>query len=75
MIDFLIDVNQELIKKYENNSEKQQKQLIISSFLKEKNCFFKISINDAYNILKDLEISNYEETYLKLVDYGEYIKD
>ena len=75
MIEFLVNINQELIKKYEENPEKEQRQLIISNFLKQKNCFFKISIDDAFNILKDLEIANYEETYIKLIDYSEYIKD
>jgi len=75
MLDFLVNANKELIKKYENDFIKLQKQLIISNLLKQKNCFFKISIEDAYSILKDLEISNYEETYANIISYNEYLND
>ena len=72
MLDFLKKVNIELTKKYENNPEKLIKQLMIYNFLKYDDCFFKVTIEDAFSILKDLEISNYEETYINLVSYDKY---
>ena len=75
MIEFLIKVNNELINKYKDNPEALERQMIISGLLKQKNCFFKIPVDTAYNILRDLEITNYEETYLNIISYNEYIKD
>lgn len=69
----LIEKNKELLEKYNNNQTLKEKQLIIARFLKNKNCFFNIRIEEAYNILKDLEIENYEEVYLELISYNTYI--
>ena len=75
MIEFLININKELIKKYDGDPEKQERQLIISCILTQKNCIFKLTIEDAYNILKDLQISNYKDVYENLISYNEYLKD
>lgn len=72
MLEFLKSINTQLINKYQNNPRKLEKQLMISNFLKHEDCFFRISIEDAFRILKDLEISNYEETYINLVSYDKY---
>ena len=72
MINLLINKNNELLKKYQSG-EKREKQLIIAKFLKSKDCFFKVRIEEAYNILKDLEFDNYEEIYLNLISYDSYI--
>ena len=74
MIDVLRDINNKLLIKYENDFKKFEKQLMISNILRYDKCFFKLSIEDAFNILKDLEISNYKEVYLKLISYNEYIE-
>ncbi len=74
MIEELVKKNQELIKKYENNQRKLANQIMISKFLKHKRCFFDFSMEDSYNILKDLEVENIEETYIKLISYNNYIK-
>lgn len=72
MLEFLKGINVNLMNKYQNNPKKLERQLIISNFLKYDDCFFKISIEDAFKILKDLEISNYEETYINLVSFDKY---
>ncbi len=72
MLEFLKSINTQLINKYQNNPRKLEKQLMISNFLRHEDCFFRISIEDAFRILKDLEISNYEETYINLVSYDKY---
>ena len=48
------------------------KQLLISNILKNNECFLKLKIEDAYNILKDLEIKNYKECYKNLISYSKY---
>ncbi len=72
MIKELRDKNELFIVKYANNKRKLNKYLLIANILKEDQCFFKININDAFNILKDLEISNYEEYYISLINYNVY---
>ena len=72
MIESLRNLNKELIKSYENNPKKLERQLMISNFLKHDDCFFRISIEDAFKILKELGISNYEEAYIDLVSYDNY---
>ena len=72
MIESLRNLNKELIKSCENNPKKLERQLMISNFLKHDDCFFRISIEDAFKILKELGISNYEEAYIDLVSYDNY---
>ena len=72
MIETLRDINKDLINKYYNNSRKLEKQLMISNFLKHDDCFFRLTIEDAFKVLKDLEITNYEETYISLISYDKY---
>ena len=72
MLEFLKNINAKLINKYSENPQKLERQLIISNFLRYDDCFFKVSIEDAFNILKDLEIKDYEETYINLISYDKY---
>ncbi len=72
MIEPLREINQKLIIKYQNNKSKLDRQLLIFNLLKDNECFFKIKIEDAYNILKDLEIENYKECYKELISYAKY---
>ena len=74
MLDHLKSINNKLLVKYENNPQKFEIQLMISNFLKHNDCFFRISIEDAFNILKNLEIVNYKETYMNLISYDKYIE-
>ena len=74
MIEHLRSLNSQLINKYHSNPKKLERQLMISNFLNHKDCFFRINIEDAFKILKDLGISNYEETYINLISFDEYTK-
>ena len=60
---------QKLIKLNKNNDEELKKQLLIKKILEEKDCFLKISIEDAYSILRDLKISeeDLKKVYIELI--------
>ena len=72
MLKFLRDINIKLMNKYEDDPKKLERQLMISNFLRYDDCFFRISVEDAFKILKDLDIMNYEETYINLVSFNNY---
>lgn len=72
MLETLREQNSKLILKYQNNKRMLDKQLLISNILKNNECFLKLKIEDAYNILKDLEIKNYKECYKNLISYSKY---
>ena len=58
----------ETIWKFYNCSE-EEKQKIIMNILEDNNCFVKMNIEDAYSILRDLNIKEEEikETYISLM--------
>lgn len=72
MIKELRKINQKLIFKYQTDKNKLNRQLLIFNILKNEDCFFKLDIETAYNLLKDLEIENYKECYLEQVLYSKY---
>ena len=65
--------NIELIKKYESDAIKLNRQYLIANLLKKDDCFFELKVEDALNLIKDLEYSNVEEIYLKLISYDNYV--
>lgn len=69
MLDKLKEINNRLIKIYQNNSQKLEKQLIIQKILQEEDCFFKMDVELAYSILRDLQIPDEElkKIYLTLI--------
>ncbi len=69
MIEKLRDINEKLISLNKNNEKELKKQILIKKILKEKDCFLKMSIENAYSILRDLKISeeNLKKVYLELV--------
>lgn len=69
MIEKLKSINEKLIKLNKNNDEELKKQLLIKKILEEKDCFLKISIEDAYSILRDLKISeeDLKKIYMELI--------
>ena len=69
MIEKLKSINEKLIKLNKNNDEELKKQLLIKKILEEKDCFLKISIEDAYSILRDLKISeeDLKKVYIELI--------
>ncbi len=70
MIEKLQTINTKLLKLYENDKEKKEKQILIQKILQEPNCFLKMDIETAYAILKDLEIpqEKRKNIYLGLLD-------
>lgn len=69
MIDKLINLNEQLIKKSLDNPTELKKQLLIKKILNEKDAFTKMKVETVYNILKDLNVdeSDLKEYYLKLI--------
>ncbi len=69
MIEKLRDINEKLISLNKNNEKELKKQILIKKILKENDCFLKMSIENAYSILRDLKISeeNLKKVYLELV--------
>ena len=68
------DINNKLINYYENiHDEKSlKKHLIIRDILKNEDCFFKMSIDEAFSILKDLKIANVKQEYQQLISPSNY---
>ena len=58
----MIDLNK-------NNDKELKKQLLIKKILEEKDCFLKISIEDAYSTLRDLKIpeEDLKKIYMELI--------
>jgi predicted HTH domain antitoxin len=69
MIEKLRDINEKLISLNKNNEKELKKQILIKKILKENDCFLKMSIENAYSILRDLKISeeNLKKVYMELV--------
>ncbi|MBE7075038.1 MAG: hypothetical protein E7376_03575 [Clostridiales bacterium] len=70
MINTLRNKNKELIKKYEKEGDVKNtiSQKVIFNLLSHDDCFFKISLEQAYTILKELNVKPemYEQIYLQL---------
>lgn len=69
MIDKLIVINDKIISQT-LDEEKREKHLLIKKMLNDKQCFFKINIETAYALLRELEIpeNNLKSIYLELID-------
>ena len=65
----LIELNEEILKRNLHNKEEYQKHLLIKKLLEDKNCFHKITIEQAYAILRDLHIEeeNLKQIYMSLI--------
>lgn len=70
MIDKIRKLNQQLLQINVSNLKELNKQKLIEKILSEKNCFLKMSIEDAYSILRDLKIpeDQIEDIYSNLID-------
>lgn len=77
MIKKLRDLNSKLISYYNNDKVNLKRQLLIQKLLHDDKCFFKIKIETAYAILKDLNIPNndIEHVYLELIDIKNYSEE
>jgi len=70
MINKLKAMNETLISIYEEEPEKLRRQELIKTILNEPEAFLKMSIETAYKILEDLEISPLDipKVYSDLID-------
>ncbi len=70
MLNKLRKINDLLINKYrtEENFKKLSIQLNIKKLLTQNDCFFKMSIEQAFTVLRELDIKkeNFENIYLEL---------
>ena len=73
MLNELRALNETYIKKASNDDE-LKKQMLIKELLKNDRCFFKISIKDAYSILRDLRIKQdkLKNVYEKLIEESNF---
>ena len=73
MLNELTALNETYIKKASNDDE-LKKQMLIKELLKNDRCFFKISIKDAYSILRDLRIKQdkLKIVYEKLIEESNF---
>lgn len=73
-IKLLCDKKEQEIKENFDNSKDIEKIKLIREFLEVDNCFFKVSANEALNILLFLGIKkeNLRESYLKLISFDNY---
>lgn len=63
-------LNQQLLQINVSNPSELNKQKLIEKILSKKNCFLKMSIEDAYSILRDLKIpeDQIQDVYFNLID-------
>lgn len=74
MIKKLQTINNNLITQYNHNPQLLKKYQIIKQILDIPNCFLKMTVEQAYAILRDLQIpeTNLKETYLILINIENY---
>lgn len=74
MIKKLKALNKKLINYYKDDNANLRKQLLIQKLLEEPECFFKMKIETAYALLKDLNIveEDIKKIYLELIDIKNY---
>jgi|GEM_PF-910422 len=67
-------LNNALIKKHANSPELKARQLLIKKLLSDPQCFFKISIETAFALLKDLGIDEAERknVYSVLISHSNF---
>ena len=73
MLEKLRHINDKFLEIKTDNDELKKHQLI-RKILNDDKCFFKMSVEQAYAILRDLDFSEEElkEIYSELIDYKNY---
>lgn len=73
MINKLKEINEQLIRINNNNNKELKKYLLIKEILNQDNCFFRMSIEQSYAILRDLHIpeKDLRNVYINLIDKKE----
>ena len=69
MINKLREINNKFLNLYDINADKYYKQLQIKNILVDDGCFYRIKIETAYSILRDLGIaeSDLKSVYKQLI--------
>lgn len=75
MVDRLKELNEKLINNYQDDHVNLEKQKLIKEILNEDKFIFKIDIETAYQVLRDLTIKeeNLEKVYTELIDIDNYV--
>ena len=75
MVDRLKELNEKLINNYRDDTVNLEKQKLIKEILNEDKFIFKIDIETAYAILRDLTIKeeDLEKVYSELIDINNYV--
>lgn len=75
MVEKLRELNEKLINNYQDDSVNLEKQKLIKEILNEDKFIFKIDIETAYAILRDLTIKeeDLEKVYSELIDINNYV--
>lgn len=74
MLDKLRDINENILRENINNKDIYDKHIIIKKLLSDDKCFFKINIEEAYALLRELNIQEDEikRIYLELIDSSNF---
>ena len=74
MLEKLKELNEKLLDLYKDDEINLEKQKLIKEILKEDKFIFKIDIETAYEILRDLSIKeeDLKNVYSKLIDISNY---
>lgn len=75
MVDRLKELNEKLINNYRDDPVNLEKQKLIKEILNEDKFIFKIDIETAYQVLRDLTIKeeDLEKVYSELIDIDNYV--
>lgn len=75
MVEKLRGLNEKLINNYQDDTVNLEKQKLIKEILNEDKFIFKIDIETAYAILRDLTIKeeDLEKVYSELIDINNYV--
>lgn len=75
MVEKLRELNEKLINNYQDDTVNLEKQKLIKEILNEDKFIFKIDIETAYAILRDLTIKeeDLEKVYSELIDINNYV--
>ena len=70
MIEILKEINQKLLKKHKDKEEELKKYQLMQKILEIKNCFTSMKIEDAYAILRDLQLpeEKLKQVYIDLIN-------
>lgn len=77
MIEKLQLINESLLKSHQNDAKELKKYKLIQQILRDKDCFFKMKMEVAFALLRDLKIKeeDLKSVYVELIDIKYMKKD